>query len=113
MYLHISKEEQNQRLLERQEDPTKSWKLNAEDWGVHAQWDEYVEAYRDALRECSTAEAPWYIVPSDRKWFRNLSAATILVETLRPYKKDWLKKLEDMQAERVPKVRDAQRQAGF
>ncbi len=92
-YLHISNEEQERRLLARQKDRTDAWKLSAADWAERKYWDAYQEAYEDALSKCSTVEAPWYIVPADKKWYRNLLVARTLVHTLRPYKAQWLDKL--------------------
>ncbi len=92
-YLHISNEEQEKRLLARQEEKTKAWKLSSADWAERKYWNEYQDAYQDALSKCSTEEAPWYIVPANRKWYRNLLVARTLVSTLRPYKKEWQAKL--------------------
>lgn len=88
-YLHISREEQEERLLDREKEPEKAWKLNAGDWKERAFWDDYTAAYDDVLEKCSKPYAPWYIVPSDRKWFRNLAVAEALAETMRPYRKAW------------------------
>ncbi len=74
-YLHISSEEQEKRLLARQADKTKAWKLSSADWAERQYWNEYQQAYGDALSRCSTDEAPWYIVPANRKWYRNLLVA--------------------------------------
>ncbi len=79
--LHISYEEQRRRLAERLEDPTKRWKYNPHDLDERARWDEYQAAYADALSRCSTAAAPWYVVPADRKWYRNWAVAHLLRET--------------------------------
>ena len=95
-YLHISKEEQEKRLLEREQDPTKFWKLSVNDWKERELWDDYTRAYEDVLNRCSTEQAPWFIVPADRKWFRNLAVAETLRDALAPYKKSWLKRLEEM-----------------
>ena len=92
-YLHISNEEQERRLLARQQERTKAWKLSAADWEERKYWDDYQAAYEAALSKCSTDEAPWYIVPANRKWYRNLLVARTLVQTLRPYKKEWMDKL--------------------
>jgi PPK2 family polyphosphate:nucleotide phosphotransferase len=92
-YLHISYEEQERRLLARQEEKTKAWKLSAADWEERKYWNDYQAAYEAALSKCSTDEAPWYIVPANRKWYRNLLVARTLVQTLRPYKKEWMDKL--------------------
>jgi len=88
-YLHISYEEQERRLLARQEDRTKAWKLSSADWAERKYWDSYQTAYEEALSRCSTADAPWYIVPANRKWYRNLLVARTLVATLRPYTREW------------------------
>lgn len=95
-FLHISREEQEQRLLEREKEPEKAWKLAVGDWKERLLWDDYQQAYEDALTECSTKTAPWYIIPSDRKWFRNLAVAQVLVEELEPYRKLWKEKLHGM-----------------
>ncbi|WP_457630342.1 polyphosphate kinase 2 family protein [Oceanithermus sp.] len=82
-FLHISKEEQKERLQARLDDPEKHWKFNPADLAERQRWDEYMAAYRDALERTSTEYAPWYAVPSDRKWQRNLIVARVLLETLR------------------------------
>jgi PPK2 family polyphosphate:nucleotide phosphotransferase len=99
-YLHISKDEQEQRLREREADPIKSWKLSVGDWKEREYWDAYTAAYEDALNRCSTKHAPWFIVPADRKWFRDLAVAEALRDALKPYRKQWLAKLEAQGRER-------------
>jgi PPK2 family polyphosphate:nucleotide phosphotransferase len=79
--LHISYEEQRRRLLARLDDPTKHWKYNPGDVDERKLWPAYQEAYADALRRCSTGHAPWYVVPADRKWYRDWAVATLLRET--------------------------------
>src|SRR2546425_6771094 len=81
-FLHISKDEQRRRFEERLRDPTKQWKLSPSDFEDRKQWDDYVAAYEDALTRCSTSDAPWLIVPADKKWFRNFAVSRILVEAL-------------------------------
>jgi PPK2 family polyphosphate:nucleotide phosphotransferase len=81
-YLHISKEEQRQRLLGRLDDPSKHWKFNPGDLETRAQWEEYMNAYEDLLEKTNTQWAPWFIIPADRKWFRDLLIARILVDKL-------------------------------
>ncbi|MRR08498.1 polyphosphate kinase 2 family protein [bacterium] len=81
-FLHISKDEQKQRLQERLDDPAKSWKMNPADLKERDLWKKYMDAYQDALAQCSTPWAPWYVVPADRNWFRNLAVSQIIVETL-------------------------------
>ena len=95
-YLHISKHEQKQRLLERERDPLKSWKLSVGDWKERELWDDYTAAYEDALNHCSTTNAPWHIVPADKKWFRNLAVAEALRDALKPLKKEWVEKLDEL-----------------
>src|SRR6185295_18683801 len=70
-FLHISKEEQRQRLQARLDDPEKHWKIEATDFEERQRWDDYQEAFEDALRRCSTPWAPWYVIPANRKWFRD------------------------------------------
>jgi polyphosphate kinase 2 (PPK2 family) len=94
-FLHISKEEQAERLREREEQKDKRWKLSPGDYQERRRWDEYMRAYEDALTRCATAEAPWYVVPSDHKWFRNLAIARTLVEMLRPYREEWQQTILD------------------
>jgi PPK2 family polyphosphate:nucleotide phosphotransferase len=95
-FLHIAKAEQKKRLLEREADPRTAWKLNAGDWKERELWDDYTAAYEDALSRCGTRRAPWMVVPANAKWFRNLAIAEAIVEALRPHRKTWKKKLEDI-----------------
>ncbi len=88
-YLHISKDEQKARLLAREDDPTKAWKLNAGDWRERELWDETTKAYEDALSKCSTDLAPWRIVPANHKWFRDLAIAEAICDALKPHRKAW------------------------
>lgn len=96
--LHISKNEQRDRLRERLNDPEKHWKFAAQDIEERKHWDDYQEAYASALTECSTEHAPWYVIPSDKKWFRNLAVAEIVVETLREMKPKYPKPKVDVAA---------------
>ena len=80
--LHISKEEQLSRFKERLDDPAKQWKISEADYKERKFWDDYMAAYEDALSRCSTEHAPWFVIPSDHKWFRNLAIARIVVEYL-------------------------------
>ena len=80
--LHISYDEQRERLLARLDDPSKHWKFNEGDIDERARWDDYMAAYEDAIRECSTGAALWHVIPADRKWYRNWAISTLLVETL-------------------------------
>jgi PPK2 family polyphosphate:nucleotide phosphotransferase len=81
-FLHISREEQRERLRARLDDPTKYWKFSAGDLGERDKWDAYTEAYEEALRRTSTAEAPWWVVPADKKYYRDLVVAQVVTETL-------------------------------
>src|SRR5262249_43522604 len=78
-YLHVSKEEQHKRLAERLKDPRKNWKFAPSDLEDRARWKDYRQAYEDALEKCSTEWAPWFVVPADYKWYRNLVVARIIV----------------------------------
>ncbi len=81
-YLHISKEEQLSRFKERLNDPAKQWKISESDYEERKFWDDYMAAYEDALSRCSTDDAPWFVIPANHKWFRNLAVARIVVEYL-------------------------------
>ncbi len=81
-FLHISREEQKRRLERRLHDPAKQWKFNANDLRERALWDDYQRAYEDAVNATSAPDAPWYVVPADRKWFRNLVIARTIADTL-------------------------------
>jgi PPK2 family polyphosphate:nucleotide phosphotransferase len=81
-FLHISKEEQLRRFKRRMDDPKRHWKISDADYKERRYWDAYTEAYEEALSRCSTERAPWFIIPSDCKWFRNLAVARIVVDYL-------------------------------
>lgn len=81
-YLHISKEEQRERLQARLDNPDKRWKFSKGDIAERGLWNDYQQAYEEALARCNTAHAPWHIIPSDRKWYRNMIVSSILRETL-------------------------------
>ncbi len=81
-YLNISRDEQKKRLQERLDDPKKQWKFNPDDLKERALWTKYMQAYEDALSKTSTESAPWYIIPSNHKWYRNLVISRVLVQTL-------------------------------
>jgi PPK2 family polyphosphate:nucleotide phosphotransferase len=81
-FLYISKDEQLERFKQRLDDPAKHWKISAADYKEREFWDDYVLAYEDMLSKCSTKHAPWYIVPSNHKWFRNLAVSQIICATL-------------------------------
>lgn len=99
-FLHISKDEQMERLLAREQEIEKAWKLSPSDWQEREHWKDYQQAYEEALNRCSTDYAPWYIVPANRKWYRNLAICETLVNTLQQYREDWRATLETMSAER-------------
>ena len=82
IFLNISKDEQRERLQDRLDEADKNWKFNKADLADRERWDDYQRAFEDALSETSTARAPWYVVPANRKWYRNLVVSTILVQTL-------------------------------
>jgi PPK2 family polyphosphate:nucleotide phosphotransferase len=81
-FLHLSKEEQLRRLERRLDDPKRHWKISDADYKERKYWDAYLAAYEEALSRCSTERAPWYIIPADYKWFRNLAVARIIVDFL-------------------------------
>lgn len=81
-YLHIDRDEQLERFRRRLEDPMRRWKISEADYAERQFWDDYVEAYEDVFARTSTEEAPWYVIPANRKWFRNLAIARIVTETL-------------------------------
>lgn len=110
-YLHLSKAEQEERLLAREQDVTKAWKLSARDWIERRSWDDYRAAYDDALTECNTARAPWHIIPADKKWFRNLAVAQLLGDALRPHKAAWLAHLDAVGRRELAAIREARASA--
>jgi len=81
-FLYISKEEQLARFKERLDDPGRQWKISASDYSERDRWDDYIEAFEDALSKCSKKHAPWYIIPSNHKWFRNLAVSQIIADTM-------------------------------
>ena len=81
-FLYISKEEQKERFEARLSDPRKNWKFSMGDVEERGRWDDYVSAFEDALSRCSTPWAPWYVVPANRKWYRNLVVSEVIIDTL-------------------------------
>ncbi len=81
-FLHISKDEQKKRFEARIRDSSRNWKLSLPDFEERQHWDDYTEAYEEALERCSTKHAPWYIIPANKKWFRNYLVAELIVRTL-------------------------------
>lgn len=98
-FLHITKEEQEERLLEREKDERAFWKLSVGDWKERELWGAYQEAYSDAIGECGAKDAPWIVVPADKKWWRNYVVTKALVEALEGYEKAWREHLEKIGAE--------------
>jgi len=81
-FLHVSKEEQKKRFLERIDNPEKNWKFSSADAKERGHWDEYMKAYEDMIRNTSTKDSPWYVVPADNKWFTRLVVAAAVIDTL-------------------------------
>jgi PPK2 family polyphosphate:nucleotide phosphotransferase len=108
-YLHISKEEQEERLLAREKDATKSWKLSVGDWKEREYWDDYTAAYEAVLNKCSSRQAPWFIVPADKKWFRNLAVAEAIRDALAPFRTEWLDELEALGKKKKSEIEEYRR----
>lgn len=103
-FLHISKEEQEERLLARGDEIEKAWKLSVADWKEREFWDSYQEAYEDMLSKCSTSYAPWYVIPADRKWFRDIAVAETIIETMKPHTEQWRASLAKLGEEREAEI---------
>jgi len=88
-FLHISSAEQKERFMARLDDPSKHWKYNPGDVDERANWPAYMEAYQAVLERCNAEHAPWYVIPADRKWYRNWAVAQLLTEHLRALDLDW------------------------
>ena len=99
--LHITADDQKERLFARLEDPTKHWKYNPSDLEERALWADYQQAYELVLQRCSTDAAPWFLVPSGRKWYRNWAVATLLLEHLRALDLTWPAADFDVEAEKA------------
>lgn len=95
-FLHITKKEQEERLLEREKEPDTAWKLNPNDWKERDHWDAYTEAYEEAISKTAAKHAPWTVVPANAKWYRNLVIAESIAGALRAHRKDWERKLGEM-----------------
>jgi PPK2 family polyphosphate:nucleotide phosphotransferase len=106
-FLHIGKETQEERLLARQGEVEKWWKLSLGDWEERQRWDEYMAAYQAAIKATATPWAPWYVIPSDRKWYRNLAIAKALAEILRPHRDDWVAALRERGEQELAILREA------
>jgi PPK2 family polyphosphate:nucleotide phosphotransferase len=85
-FLHIDRDEQRKRLQERLADPEKRWKFSPEDLEDRKRWDDYMDAYQEAIRRTSSDHSPWFVVPANKKWYRNLVVASVLVQTLKGMK---------------------------
>lgn len=96
LLLHISKAEQAKRLRARLDDPTKRWKLKLGDLDARAQWDDYQRAFAEAIEETTTESAPWYVIPADKKWYRNWAVATIMTAHLDAMGLTWPEPEEDL-----------------
>jgi PPK2 family polyphosphate:nucleotide phosphotransferase len=94
--LYISKDEQAKRFRERLDDKSKNWKFSQADVREREYWDQYIEAYEDVLRKCSTEYAPWYVIPANKKWFRNLAVSEIMAQTLEGMKLKYPKPTADL-----------------
>ncbi len=101
-FLHIGKDEQRKRFQARLDDPQKHWKANPADFEERRRWDDYHDAYEAALRRCSTPWAPWYVIPADHKWFRNLAVATVIRDTLRRMNPRFPPPPEGLDSVRIP-----------
>jgi PPK2 family polyphosphate:nucleotide phosphotransferase len=99
-FLHIGRDTQKKRLLARLDDPTKLWKYNANDVAERKLWPTYQEAYHAVLNKTSTATAPWYVIPADRKWYRNFAITNLLIETLERIDPKWPPADYDIEAEK-------------
>jgi PPK2 family polyphosphate:nucleotide phosphotransferase len=95
-FLHIDLDEQKERLQARLDDPTKTWKFRLGDLEERKLWGQYMQAYEDALNKTSTEYAPWYVIPANRKWYRDLVISTILVDTLKGFKMEFPKPEENL-----------------
>jgi PPK2 family polyphosphate:nucleotide phosphotransferase len=110
--LHISKDEQERRLLAREADPEKAWKLSVGDWRERELWGDYTEAYESALERCSTEVAPWHVVPADHKWYRDLCITQAIVDALEPHRKSWKKALQAVGATELAALKELRGSAG-
>jgi PPK2 family polyphosphate:nucleotide phosphotransferase len=102
LYLHISKEEQKERLEKRLSRPDKHWKFDVGDLGDRERWDDYRQAYTDALVRTTTAVAPWFVIPADQKWYRDVVVATIIADELEDMAPQWPAPAEGLDGITVP-----------
>jgi len=104
-FLHISKQEQEERLNERLREPEKNWKVNVGDWQDRERWDDFQRAYEEMLNRTSTVWAPWTVVPADRKWFRNYVVAHHIAEALKGCEDEWHKALRSRGDEQLASIK--------
>jgi len=105
-FLHVSREEQRRRFLDRLEEPAKRWKFSMADVAERKLWDRYMDAYEDMIRHTSTADAPWYVIPADNKWFARLMVSAALIDTMEKLDLEF-PKVEDAALREMMKVREA------
>jgi len=101
-FLHISRDEQRERFQKRLDNPAKHWKWSSGDLETREKWADFQAAYTDALGRCSTAAAPWFVIPADRKWYRDLAVAEILADTARDMDPKWPEPEEDVSGIVIP-----------
>lgn len=101
-YLHISKDEQKERLQSRLDEPEKHWKFSKADIEERAYWDDYQKAFESALSKCSTDDAPWYVVPANKKWFRDVVVSTTILKTLQEMDPQYPKQTENLEGITIP-----------
>lgn len=89
LFLHVSPDEQQRRLVDRMENEETAWKISASDWQDHRRWDEFMAAWDETINATATTDAPWLVVPADRDVARNLAVASAVVDRLRPYREEW------------------------
>jgi len=104
LYLHISPEEQAERLRSRQHTPHKQWKFNPGDLEDRQLWPQFMSAYEEALRRCNTEHAPWYVVPANHKWYRNLAVSELLIEVLTGVSPEYPEPVADIDSYVIPPV---------
>ena len=95
-FLYISKDEQKKRFEDRIDDPEKNWKFSQGDVEERKYWDDYTKAFEDAINKCTTADSPWYVIPANKKWFRNLAVSEVIVETMEAMKMHFPKPIADL-----------------
>lgn len=95
-FLHISPDEQKKRFQDRIDEPTKHWKFSLEDLEKRKKWEDYMEAYEEALNQCTTTCAPWHVIPANQKWYRNLAIMRTIVQTLRDLKLEYPVQKDDL-----------------